>query len=246
MQELIYSIDFTAVKIVGTVISALIGIIMSWVSKRSVNYRKVDKSVLLGAVLYFVYMNIISIFIQIPATIPLVIFDEMGIVSFENIPFMMIFWIAIAVLIIALYWGIIVKKSKRISVMMTKAKELSKLLFLLINWISIASILLAYSTIPYVLTEQPNLFTQIMDYINWAITIWWFALMISLIWRTAKYVFSEMKITLNDGEIIQYSCSPQMCRVHKHYVRLIKRDEKGIVTYERHINEASIKQIEYS
>ena len=122
---------------------------------------------------------------------------------------------------------------------------MSRTLFLLINWLSIVSFPLTYSTVPYTLIEQQNLFTKIMEYSNWAITIWWFALMVSLIWRTAIYVFSEMKITLNDGEVIKYNCSPQMCRVHKNYVRLIKRDDKNVVIYERHINEISIKQIEY-
>ena len=70
--------------------------------------------------------------------------------------------------------------------------------------------------------------------------------MVSFVWRTAKYVYSEMKITLLDGEIIQYSCSPQMCRVHKSYIRLLKRDSDNVIIYERHINEAAIKQIEYS
>jgi len=52
--------------------------------------------------------------------------------------------------------------------------------------------------------------------------------------------------TLLDGEVISYSCMPKMCRVHKHYIRLLKRDEKGAIIYERHINEAAIQQIEYS
>ena len=69
--------------------------------------------------------------------------------------------------------------------------------------------------------------------------------MIIFVWRTSKYIFAEMRITLSDGEIIQYSCAPKMCRVHKNYVRLLKRNEKGIIIYERHINEGSIKQIEY-
>jgi len=68
---------------------------------------------------------------------------------------------------------------------------------------------------------------------------------IAFLWRTANYVFSEMKITLNDGEVILYTCNPQMCRVHKNYLRLLKRDDKGVITYERHINELVIKQIEY-
>jgi len=215
------------------------------VSKRSVNYRKIDRKVLLGAVLYFVYMNVFSIVVQLIATFILAILNEYGIISFENIPMMMVLWMSVAVLIIAIYWGIIVRKSKRISAMMERAKEVSKSLFLLINGLSMLSFLLAYPTLPYALLEQTNLFRQVMEYLNWIGTIWWFALMVSLVWRTANYIFLEMKITLEDGEVIQYSCSPQMCRVHKHYVRLIERDEKGVIIYERHINESSIKQIEY-
>jgi len=129
--------------------------------------------------------------------------------------------------------------------MMDKAKQVSRRLFLMIHWVSVASITLSFVYVPFSVMEQHTLLAQIIIYATWICTTWWFSLMITLIWRTANYVYAEMKITLTDGEIIHYSCSPQMCRVHKNYLRLLKRDEKGVIVYERHINEAMIREIEY-
>ena len=133
--------------------------------------------------------------------------------------------------------------------MFAKAKEESKGLFWQIHLVSLIPTMWAFAMTPGIVESamREEAFTQgtVLDTITWGFTAWWFALMIIFVWRTSKYIFAEMKITLSDGEIIQYSCAPKMCRVHKNYVRLLKRNEKGIIIYERHINEGSIKQIEY-
>jgi len=247
MLEFIKSIDFTAIKVVGMVISGAIGIVMSWISRRSVNYRKIDKKMLLAAVLYFVYLNALSAILGF--AIGILIF-LLGIQ--ESFGYMMLISMCSAVLTIAIFWGIIIRKSKLMIAMMTRAKEVSRRLFLLINWISVISVVVGGVAVPFEvfnqlgIYEQRPLISHIPNSVTWILTIWWFFLIIMFIWKTANYVYSEMKITLNDGETIRYSCSPQMCRVHKHYLRLLKRDEKGTITHERHINESAIKQIEYS
>jgi len=252
MLEFISSIDFTAFKVVGMLVSAVTGIVMTIVSKRSVNYKKVDRKVLFGIGLYFLYMNILSTIITYALIFGVVYFAVHEIINLMDIVSLLIISQITGLIIIGIYWGIIVRKEKRISYMMGKAKELSKPLFYLINWISIYSIITGMISLPYTLyveleliLETP-LFTRILDTSNWILMVWWFALLVSLVWRTSKYVFSQMKITLTDGEVIEYSCSPKMCRVHKHYLRLITRDEKGAIVKERHINEGSIKVIEYS
>ncbi|MCL2368202.1 MAG: hypothetical protein FWC72_04325 [Oscillospiraceae bacterium] len=194
---------------------------------------------LLSALLFFVYLNA-TVF-----TISLIGGIVIGLLQIEGIGPLMLPSVGMAILTILIFWGLIVK-TKRMKRMMGRAKEVSRRLFLMLNWISLVSVVLGFIHVPFVVMEGHYVVAQAISYVNWICTIWWFSLIITFIWRTAKYVYSEMKITLVDGEVIQYSCSPQMCRVHKNYLRLLKRDDKGVIIYERHINEGSIKQIEYS
>jgi hypothetical protein len=246
--EFLSSIDLTIIKLIGMVISGAAGLVVSWISKRSVNYRKIDKSIVISSLLFFVYINGLSAVLGAVLGIAFVVIID--ILAVESMMLLMLLSLIIAAINIWIFWGFVIK-TKRMKTLMTRAKEESRALHLLINLISAISVVLGFIYAPLYIDTQSlgvgerPLFISIMDYTSWIITIWWFGLMISLVWRTAKYVFSEMVITLVDGEIINYSCAPQMCRVHKNYLRLIKRDENDVIIYERHINESSIKQIEY-
>jgi len=238
MTEILGSIDFTVLKVIGMVMSTATGLIMSWISKRSVNYRKIDKSMLLSAFLFFIYLNATAVITSFIWGIFIVLFHM---IEFQQL---MLSSIGMIILTVLIFWGLLLR-TKKMKAMMGRARNVSRRLFWMINLISLVSVILGYIYVPFTVMEQQHFFTSIISYANWICTIWWFTLMITFVWRTAKYVYSEMKITLLDGEVIQYSCSPQMCRVHKNYIRLLKRDDEGIIIYERHINEASIKQIEY-
>ena len=246
IMDFIGSIDYSALKIIGMVLSAIIGVIMSWVAKRSVNYRKVDKRLLLSAFLFFLWLNGIPIVILNIVSIIFVVLILEGI-NVSNAT-QMVISMGLAILTCALLWGVIFR-TKRMSEMFAKAKEESKGLFWQIHLVSLIPTIWAFLMLPGIVDSamREEVFTQgtVIDTITWGFTAWWFTLMIIFVWRTSKYIFAEMKITLSDGEIIQYCCAPKMCRVHKNYVRLLKRNEKGIIIYERHINEGSIKQIEY-
>jgi len=238
MVEMISSVDFTLLKIIGMIVSGLAGLIMSWMSKRSVNYRKIDKRMLLAAFLFFVYLQSISFFTGFVIGIAALFVEDIEFMSVMTLSLLM------GVVHIAVFWGLLLR-TKRMKEMMHRAKIAGRRLYLMIHWLSLASVVVGYIYTPYFLFEIRGFIPSLLIFLSWVITIWWFIPLIVFVWTTAKYVYSEMKITLTDGEIIQYSCSPQMCRVHKNYLRLLKRDENGVIIYERHINEASIKQIEY-
>ena len=238
MLEFLSSVDLNVLKVVGMIVSGLTGMVMSWLSKRSVNYRKIDKNVVLMVVLYFVYLNVFSAMVTFASTIVKHVFFE------EAFALQMLISLGAAIFNIAVFWGLIIK-TKRMKQMMTKAKEVSRRVFLLINGLSIISLVIGYVYLPFILHGIQNTFTHILVLLSWFLSIWWFVVIITFIWRTANYVFSNMKITLVDGEIVYHNCSPQMCRVHKHYLRLIERGEDGSILSERHINETSIKEIEY-
>jgi len=238
MLEMLGSIDFTVLRVLGMVLSGLTGLIMSLISKRSVNYRKIDKAMLLSALLFFVYINATAVITSVIWGIFIVVFHMVEFLS------LMLSAVGMAAFTILIFWGLLLR-TKRMKAMMDKARSVSRRLFLMIHCVSLASILLSFLYVPFTVMEQQHFLAPIISYTTWICTILWFSLIISFIWRTATYVYSEMKITLLDGEVVQYSCSPQMYRVHKHYIRLLKRDDKGTIIYERHINEASVKQIEY-
>ena len=246
MIEFITSIDYSMLKVMGMILSGSIGLVMSWVAKRSVNYRKVDKRMLMSAFLFFLYLNGIPIvtinicgFVIMFLAITGVTESQLAIVSIS---------VGTGIMTCALLWGVIFRK-KRMMEMFARARSESKLLFWQIHLVSLIPTLWAFVTLPSMviagIQETEFVFNSVAMTLSWGFTIWWFTLMIIFVWRTSKYIFAEMKITMSDGEIIQCSCAPKMCRVHKNYVRLLKRDENGSIIYERHINEASIRQIEY-
>ena len=248
--SLLGSIDTNLIKVVGMAISGITGVVVFLLSSKSVNYRRVDKRIVLASVLYFVYLNALSAVLGGVITGATIITAAVSgtDLSTTDLGTRMVFGLPSAVFlaaaIIYIFWGLILK-TKMMKMMMTKAKEVSRRTFLLINWIQIVSCILVIPYMPFAFAGQTNLFTDIITFIGWGLTVWWLALIVTFVWRTANYVYSEMKITLTDGEVITYSCSPKMYRVHKHYIRLLRRDEKGKITYERHINEASVQQIEY-
>jgi len=246
MIEFISSIDYSALKVFGMVLSGIIGLVMSWVAKRSVNYRKVDKRLLLSSFLFFLYLNGIPILTLNICSIVLVLLVLKGIA--ESVPVLMTISMGTGILTCALLWGVIFR-TNRMKEMFVRAKKESKALFWQIHLVSLIPTLWVYVLMPYmVLAEirgEESVFVTASGLISWGPTIWWFTLIIVFVWRTSNYIFAEMRITMSDGDVIQYSCAPKMCRVHKNYVRLLKRDENGTIVYERHINEGSIKQIEY-
>ena len=243
MLEILGSIDSNIIKALGMAISGLTGLIMSWISKRSVNYRKIDKKVVLASFLYFIILNIMVMIMLFIAAIIGSIFIYVGLI--ETFASMIVFSMVMGLISILIFWGAIIRM-KIFKFMMEKAKSISNALFLLINGLSMISVILSFLILPYIMTENEGIITTTVEVISWVLLAWWFSLMVSFVWRTAKYVYSEMKITLLDGEVIIHSCSPQMCRVHKHYIRLLERDNKGVIIYERHVHEAAVKQIEYT
>ncbi|MCL2592744.1 MAG: hypothetical protein FWD82_05195 [Defluviitaleaceae bacterium] len=238
MFELIDSMNLATIKIIGMVLSTIAGFIMSWISKRSVNYRKIDKSILGSFFLFFIYINMLPSVVIFLGVIFMVLFQ------IDEIYILMLLSAGMAIITIIILWAVMLK-TERMKIMMDKARNTSKPLFLMLNWLSVASVVLAFVYLPFIILETQNIFMSAMFYVSWVLTIWWFSIIIIFIWRTAKYVYSDIRITLLDGEVISYSCSPQVCRVHKHYLRLLKRDDRGVIVYERHISEANIKQIEY-
>ena len=240
--ETLSSVPPALITASGVIVSSLVGLIMSFLSSKSINYRKVDKRLILSCFLFLLFLNIFAVIITFVLTIVIII-------AVENFTMQILISLITGIFTIVFFWGVIVRL-KILKYMMTKLKEVSKRAYLVINLISMSGVVLTFVFIPYSIimleTGEQSLTFQILNYVSWASTAWWFILIISVIRRAANYVYSEMRITLLDGEVISYSCMPQMCRVHKHYIRLLKRDENGAIIYERHINEAAIQQIEYS
>jgi len=241
MLEQLTELNPQLLKAVGMVLSGLMGLIMSLISKRSVNYKKIDKSVVIASILFFVYINAIPMVVVIFGGVAI---EIMGLIYLNELMPLFILSAIMTVVSLAMLWGVFLR-TKRMKAMMDKARGVSRRMYLSINWVSFISIILTFAFLPFALLEQQAWLVQTITIIGWVLSAWWFYLMIAFVWRTANYVYSEMRITLLDGEVVSHSCSPKMCRIHRNYIRLITRDEERTIISERHINEVAIKQIEY-
>ena len=245
MLEFIKSLDYSMLKVVGMLLSGIIGLIMSRVAKRTVNYRKIDKRMLISALLFFLYLNGIPILIIL---IYGVVFLSLGLEGMVSELTIVSASLVTGLLTCALLWGVIFRRN-RMKEMFARARGESKMLFWQIHLVSLIPTVMMFVILPFVLIAEIReiefAFASANTTVEWGFTIWWFALMIAFVWSTSKYIFAEMIITMTNGEVFRCSCAPKLCRVHKNYIRLLSRNESGTIIYERHINEGSIRQIEY-
>jgi len=149
-----------------------------------------------------------------------------------------------ALSLVIFFW--IMRKSKRMKIMMGKAKEISKKLHTNFVWLAAFSIVLSFLSVSFVGTPIQDTVYFITLIISWISQIWWIVLVGILVWKSSEYVYSKIKVTMLDGQVYDFDCSPKVCRVYKNYIRIRKRDENNIVVQELQINEAAIQQIEYS
>ena len=240
IYELLGSIDVTLYNASAMVISGLAGLVMLWFSRRSVNHKKIDPKVVLECFLFFIYFNALFLIVmQIGTIIAYTIYE-----STESFIILIPVYTGTAIINILIFWGLLLR-TKKMKIMMGRIKDISKRLFYLINAFSMLIIIFNYSHIPFVIADREHIILDVINILNWIVTIFWISLMIVYIWKSATFIYNEMRITLIDGEVINYSCRPQMCRIHRNYIRLLKRDDNGKTVYERHINERVVKQIEY-
>lgn len=140
----------------------------------------------------------------------------------------------------------VMRKSKRMRVLMQKAREIGRRQYIMLLWVSIISIVLAYATLVFVGSVYEEYVTRVAMVMSWALQIWWICIVASLVWKASEYVYSKIKITMMDGEVLYFDCSPRVCRVYRNYIRILKRDENDVVVQELQINEAATKHIEYT
>jgi len=231
-------------RVGGMLIPVLTGVIIPWISKKAVNYRKINKEILISSLLYtwhFMWIQFVVAFVGI-------VIISVGITLFGEITTLfgaILIYVMMAVIALFLLW-LILRKSKRMKVLMAKIKEMGKVFHFLIHFCAIVSMIIAFV---YLLVhdsgDYASMTREVISLLSWAFSIWWFCLIAMLIWKTSDYVYSNMKITMLNDEVIECGCHPKMYRVHRNYVRILQRDEKGVVTSEKQINEIAIKKIEY-
>jgi len=224
-------------ELIGMVVTGITGLLVPWISRRSVNYKKINKRLLISSLIYFGYFTLVQIVVVFIGTVIAIAFQA----EIEN-DFVFSFTAVAIMTIIALFiFWLIMIKSKRMKELMVSVRDVSRKLFLLLNGVAYVSMVFAFI---YLLFMDTTI-GRGMEILSWMISFGWFYLMAVVVWKTSEYIYSQMKITLLDGEIVTCDCNPRMYRVHRNYIRLLTRDARGVVVHERQINEIAIKQIEY-
>jgi len=237
-------------ELLGIALTLISGLIMPWLSRKSSNYKKINKQFIRISLLHLLYLSVVPIVFT--AIGILLQFGYLAIVGIEAITTMLHAYL-IQIIAYALMAGLsllmffwIIGKSKRMKLMMDKAAHINKKLKTNFTCLAIASIMLNFANLSFMGTPHQDMAYRVALVISWLIQIWWLILVGIVIWNASEYVYSNIKVTMLDGQIYDFDCSPKVSRVYKNYIRIRKRDENNIVVQELQINEAAIKQIEYS
>ena len=229
-------------ELLGILITLSTGIVMPWLSRKSSNYKKIDKRLIVASLLHMVYLSVVSLGIMSIGVFILTFLIVLGV----GITWWMLIaaYVALAIVTLLAFFGVM-RWSKRMRLLLGKAKDADKKLYWMLTWVAVSSIVLSYVSLVFIGTELQDTAYRIALIISWALQIWWLVIIVAIIWKSAEYVYSTIKVTMLDGEVYHFDCSPKVCRVYRNYIRILKRDENNVVIQELQINEVAIKQIEY-
>ena len=231
-------------EILGIIFTLTSGLIMPLLTRKSSNYKKINKRLLVASLLHLIYLAAVPMLISNVGIILLVVVVTLAEVA-VNIAVWVIVYSCLAIItVLAFFW--VLRKSKRVKYLMQTAKELGFGLYPMFSILAISSIVLTYFALLFVGSEHETFIMRIVMVISWVIQVWWLVLVAAVVWKASEYVYSNIKITMLDGQVHSFDCSPKVCRVYRNYIRIRKRDENGVVIQELQINEVAIKQIEYS
>jgi len=231
-------------EILGLLLTLTSGFLIPWISKKSGNYKKLNKKMMLICLLHLFYLSIVPLIISSIGVFAVVIITTitgatMGMITVAT------FYTLLTIITLLIFYSVM-RISKRMRIMMEKAKEISKRLYTMLWWVAFLSIVLSYANLTFIGSAHEETVYSIVLAISWILQIWWLCVVAALVWKSSEYVYTKIKITMMDGEIFYFDCSPKVCRVYRNYIRILKRDENDVVIQEMQINEAAIKQIEYS
>ena len=115
----------------------------------------------------------------------------------------------------------------------------------MLNWFVIITVVFSFINVSFIGSAHEAAAGRVMIILSWILQAWWLVIVIAIIWKASEYVYSTIVVTMLDGEVHRFDCSPKVCRVYRNYIRILKRDENNVVIQELQINEVAIKQIEY-
>jgi len=231
-------------EILGLLLTLTSGFLVPWLSRKSGNYKKLNKQIMLYCLLHIFYLGIIPMAILSIGIIAITIITIIVGIPM-NMVVMVVSYTILAIMSLFIFF-FVMRKSKRMRIMLGKAKEISMRLYSMLRWVAIISIVLSFLNLLFIDTTHEEIAGRITLILSWMLQIWWLFLVAALIWKASEYVYSKIKITMLDGEIFYFDCSPKVCRVYRNYIRILKRDENDVVIQELQINEVAVKQIEYT
>ena len=243
MDFLQYTIRNRWPELLGLIFTLTSGFLIPWISKKSGNYKKINKKMMLYCLLHLVYLSVVPLVISSIGVIVIVFAATIAEVYFSILVWAASYFILTVITLLLFFW--VMKKSKRMVAMMSRAAEVSSWLPTMFKWVAILSIVLSYINLTFIGSPYEELVMNISLVISWGFQFWWLFLAALLVWKASNYVYSRINITMMDGEKFSFDCSPKVCRVYRNYIRIRKRDENDVVIQELQINEVAVKQIEY-
>lgn len=199
---------------------------------------------MLICLLHLLYLSVIPLLVSMAGILVITVVATVADIPMDILAFVVSYTI-LAIMSLLIFFSVM-RISKRMQIMINKAKEINKWLYAMLQWVVIVSIVLTFASLVFVGSAYEETISSISLVISWILQIWWLCLAAVLVWKASEYVYSKIKITMMDGEILYFDCSPKVCRVYRNYIRILKRDENDIVVQEMQINEIAIKQIEYT
>jgi hypothetical protein len=231
-------------ELLGLLLTLGSGFLVPWISKKSGNYKKLNWRMVRIGLLHLIYVSIIPILISVIGVFVLAVAVEVAGKPI-SLTAAIASYMVMAVVSLAIYFAVM-GLSKRMRLLRDRAKEKSRWLYPMLQWVVVISIVLSFFNLLFVGSPYEDVVAFPVLVISWILQFWWLYIVAAVVWKTSDYVYANIKITMLDGEVFNFDCSPKVCRVYRNYIRILKRDEKGAVVQELQINEAAIRQIEYS
>jgi len=230
-------------EILGLLLTLTSGFLVPWISRKSGNYKRLNKQLVLYSLLHLLYLGAVPLLISTIGIVIIVFVSVIAEITMGIVIYAVLYSILAAISLLA-FLGVM-RISKRMRVLMQRAREVGRRQYIMLWCVSIISIVLAYVTLVFVGSAYEEYVNQVAMVISWVLQIWWICIVASIVRKASDYVYSKIKITMMDGEVLYFDCSPRVCRVYRNYIRILKRDENDVVIRELQINEIAIKQVEY-
>jgi len=227
-------------EFLGLALTLFSSLLLPWLSRKSSNYKKINKSMIVAGLFHFMYLAVVPLAVTTVGVIVAEIFGFNRTIATTAITY------SVLAVISFLLFLLVIRKSKRVGRLLAAAKKINLRLNIMLMSMAACTMFATFANLVFVGTYYEAVAGRYALVVSWGLQLWWLAIVAIIVWKSSDYVYSTITITMMDGDVFHFDCSPKVCRVFRNYVKILKRDENGVVVQELQIHDAAIKQIEFS